>query len=121
MEDLKDFLNSLQSHQIFKAPNGKKNYENVFLEHNLLVTSKYFKDIRIESLSEKVGLSVDELEKFLQDMKNDEKIKVMIDHRKGLVTFKDSKFIGFNFSGQEIILESRMSLINFFEMLEDIC
>jgi hypothetical protein len=46
----------------------------VILEHNIIVTSKHFRDIKLSSLSRRLKLTDSETEKILQDMISENKI-----------------------------------------------
>ena len=101
------------------------NVESAFLEHNIIVTSKYFRDIRIESLAKKVNMGPNELENLLQNMKSENKIDLSIDHRNRIILFKSSKkkcyFGVFNsFLDDQIINQSRRALMNFCSIMERI-
>jgi hypothetical protein len=89
--EIKAFSKGLKRHQEIKAENGLTNVENAFLEHNIIVTSKYFRDIRLSAFAKRVNLSESELEKVLQNMISEEKIKLSIDHRNKIILFKLGK------------------------------
>jgi AraC-like DNA-binding protein len=69
------------------------NVQTVMLEHNIIVTSKYFRDIKISSLSRRLKLSESETQKILQDMTSENKIVLSIDHRAGVIFFKSGNLI----------------------------
>lgn len=73
--------------------NGLTNVETAFLEHNIIVTSKFFRDIRLTSMAKKLNLEERELEKILQNMKSEDKIQLSIDHRNKIVLFKGGEAI----------------------------
>merc|ERR1711976_1000576 len=67
---------------------GMTNLDRIFLEHNIQVSALYYRDCNLNSLAEKLRVKSNILEQFLQDMNARGQIKVSIDHRDRLVTFK---------------------------------
>ena len=94
---MKTFSKSLKKHQEIKLENGLTNVETAFLEHNIIVTSIYFRDIRLTSMAKKLNIEERELEKILQNMKSEDKIELSIDHRNKIVLFKGGRNICLKF------------------------
>ena len=87
-EEMGEFAQGLKNYQNIREGDGFTTLEKVIFEHNILVFSKVYKDIRIESLAKKIGVSGGDLESILQNMKNEEKIDIEIDHKTSSITFK---------------------------------
>ena len=90
-KERQQFSKSLLKHQEIRLENGLTNVETAFLEHNIIVTSNYYRDIRLKSLANKLNLEESELEKILQNMKSEEKIELSIDHRNKVILFKSGE------------------------------
>jgi COP9 signalosome complex subunit 4 len=56
-EEVDDFRKTLKRHQKILLENNLDNVQTAILEHNIIVTSKYFRDIKISSLSRRLKLS----------------------------------------------------------------
>ena len=67
---------------------GMTNLDRIFLEHNIQVSALYYRDCNLNSLAERLSTDASILEHFLQNMNARGDIKVSIDHRDKLVTFK---------------------------------
>lgn len=119
-KEVKNFSKGLKKHQAIKLENGLTNVESAFLEHNIIVTSKYFRDIRMSSMAKKLNIEQSELEKILQNMTVEGKIKLSIDHRNKIVLFKGGKNLFDFFLEDQIIEQAREGLVNFCTIMEKI-
>jgi hypothetical protein len=108
-EEVDSFCAGLKTHQNIREKDGFTNVEKVFLEHNILVISKYYRDIRIDSLAAKLKVRRNELESILQNMKIEDKINLEIDHATDTIYLKGQK---------EVIAEARASLSTFCDLLD---
>lgn len=89
-EEIDDFCKGLGAHQNIREKDGFTNVEKVFLEHNIIVISKFYRDISIESLADRLKIKRNELETILQNMKNEEKVSMSIDHLSGFIEFNSN-------------------------------
>ena len=108
-EEIDAFCSGLSSHQNIMEKDGFTNVEKVFLEHNILVIAKFYRDIKIESLAQKLKIKRSQLETILQNMKNEEKMDLAIDHLTGFITLKNDR---------QILHSSNEALGNFCGLLE---
>ena len=90
-EEIDGFISGLKTHQNIREKDGFTNVEKVFLEHNILVISRFYRDIKISSLAAKLKIKRNELESILQNMKIEEKIDVLIDHLTDSILLKSEK------------------------------
>lgn len=88
-DEVEEFSKGLKTYQNIREKDGFTNVQRVFLEHNVLVISKFYRDIRISSLAEKLFIQPSELETLLQNMNNEGKIETQIDHASGLILLQD--------------------------------
>ena len=63
------------------------------MEHNIIVISKLFRDISINSIAKRLNINRKQVEKYLQNMNSENKLSVIIDHRKDMVVFKKTEEI----------------------------
>lgn len=87
------FSESLMKHQKIETRKGLTNVDERFMEHNVIVISNYFRDIKIESMADRLNMKRRMLETTLQNMKSKGKVDFLIDHRKGIISFKKGNFI----------------------------
>ena len=83
--------------------------ERVFLEHNIAVISKYYRDINIDSLARRLKIERRALETLLQNMRAEDKLKVQIDHLTNSIIMKTDK---------DVSLGSREALSTFCNLLD---
>lgn len=92
--EVEQFCTGLKTHQNMRDKDGFTAAEKVFLEHNIIVLSKVYRDITLESLSDRLGVRTNEVERILQDMCGGEKLALQIDHLTGSVRFSSSQSYG---------------------------
>ena len=88
-EEVEQFSKGLKTHQNIREKDGFTNVQRVFLEHNILVISKFYRDIKIASLAEKLLVQPSELESLLQNMNKEGKISIEIDHATDMIILQD--------------------------------
>jgi len=64
------------------------NLDTIFLEHNIQVSAKYYRDCGLQALAKRLNTSQKVVEHYLQNMNARGDIKMSIDHRDMIVTFK---------------------------------
>ena len=108
-EDVKNFAKGLESHQNIETTEGMTSLEQIMMEHNIIVISKLFRDISINSIAKRLNINRKQVEKYLQNMNSENKLSVIIDHRKDMVVFKKT---------EEIMQDGRHILEKFCKNLE---
>jgi len=117
-ERIEAFAKGLKPHHRAILASGRSNIDEVFLEHNIIVTSHFYRDIKIDAFAKRMNLTRYELEQILQKMNSSSKISLSIDHRNKLIVFQSGKDILRVES--DIVQENMKQLTDFFSLLEQI-
>ena len=110
-QDVQTFAKDLEPHQNIETTEGMTSLEQIMMEHNIIVISKLYRDISINSIAKRLNIKRQQVEKYLQNMNSEGKLSVIIDHRADNVVFKKT---------EEIMEDGRNTLEKFCKMLEGI-